>query len=276
MNEAQENAAYYAVITAPVRYDPELSSTAKLLYCEITSLCRKKGYCWSTNDYFTRLYNLSSSTISRLISQLERRGHIRIETVAVATGSERRIYTDIYRVEQVEDVSTEGGTQKAQAPSGGCAKTARGGTQKQQGGVRKNSKQNDYQLNDYSEEDPPCSPPEGDKPAKEQKREPSRPMHTPEAFDKFWEKYPKKKSKQAAIKAWDKLKPDRALCREMYAALMRDIRSPDWSESGGKYIPLFSTWLNGRRWEDEGVDLLLLSQPQDGARGQVKDLEVTL
>ena len=120
MNKAQEDAAYYAVITAPVRYDPELSSTAKLLYGEITSLCKAKGYCWATNSHFAELYNVSESTISRLISQLEKRGHIRVKTVAIATGSERRIYTDVCYAE----AAPEGGTQKQQPPSGGCAKSA--------------------------------------------------------------------------------------------------------------------------------------------------------
>ena len=71
MTKEQESAAYYAVVPAPVRYDPDLSPSAKLLFCEITSLCRAKGYCWATNSYFTQLFNLSASTISRLISQLE-------------------------------------------------------------------------------------------------------------------------------------------------------------------------------------------------------------
>ena len=63
MNQLQEEAAYYAVITAPVRYDPELSSTAKLLYSEITSLCRKKGYCWANNSYFAELYEIGRAHV---------------------------------------------------------------------------------------------------------------------------------------------------------------------------------------------------------------------
>lgn len=278
MNKAQEEAAYYAVITAPVRYDSELSSTAKLLYGEITSLCRAKGYCWATNSHFAELYGVSESTISRLISQLEKRGHIRVKTVAIATGSERRIYTDVCYTE----ATPEGGTQKEQPPSGGCAKSARGGTQKDQGGVRKKSKQNDYQGNDLNE-DSPYSPPEGDaaagdKPAEDRhlaapndrsgswqavqpkstRRDKSAPTHSPEAFDAIWAAYPRKDSRQAAIKAWDKLKPDRPLCRVMYDALKRQCQSAQWAEDGGRYIPMLSTWLNQRRWENQGVDLSLL------------------
>lgn len=158
MTKEQENAAYYAVVPAPVRYDTELSPSAKLLYCEITSLCRSKGYCWATNSYFTQLFDLSESTISRLISQLAKRKHIVIQTVATETGSERRIYTDIFQVERLSAGAPEGGAQKPQAPQGDTQKPQEGGAQKQQGGVRKNRKQNDYQLNDYKD-NPPYSPP---------------------------------------------------------------------------------------------------------------------
>ena len=287
MTTEQENAAYYSVTPAPVRYDPELSPNAKLLYGEITSLCNKRGYCWATNSYFTQLFNLSASTISRLISQLERRGHIVIKTVATETGSERRIFTDVYRVELLSVATPEGGTQKQQAPQGGAQKPQRGDSQKSQGGVRKNRKQNDYQLNDYKENDPPYSPPEGDAPPersepvgklkpKTTRREKSAPSHNPEAFEIFWAGYPRKDDRKAAIRAWDKLKPDRELCRIMYDALKRQRGSEQWAEKNGKFIPMFSSWLNGRKWENQGVDLSLISQPRETSGGaMVYDPEVT-
>ena len=64
-------------------------------------------------------------------------------------------------------------------------------------------------------------------------------------FERFWSAYPprqgKRGGKKAARKAWDKLKPDLALCRRMAAALDRDKRSPQWQEAHGKYIPMAST-----------------------------------
>lgn len=70
---------YYAIIPANVRYDKELPANAKLLYGEITALCNEKGYCWATNAYFSNLYEVHNKSISRLISQLEKKGYIRIE-----------------------------------------------------------------------------------------------------------------------------------------------------------------------------------------------------
>ena len=56
---------------------------------------------------------------------------------------------------------------------------------------------------------------------------------------------------EAAKRAWRKLNPDIALCRVMAEALDRQRKSMDWLKEGGAYIPYPSTWLNGRRWEDE-------------------------
>lgn len=70
------NKNYYAIIPANVRYDKDLSPNAKLLYGEMTALSNEKGYCWATNSYFANLYNVKNETISRLVSQLIKKGYI--------------------------------------------------------------------------------------------------------------------------------------------------------------------------------------------------------
>ena len=114
--------AYYAVIPANVRYDRELRPNAKLLYGELTSLCSSKGYCWATNDYFAQLFDLSVSTVSRLIGQLEDRNYIRCEMASTESGSERRIYAGMFVVTpggyaQKEQDHPVGSTQKEQTPT---------------------------------------------------------------------------------------------------------------------------------------------------------------
>lgn len=73
--------SYYAIIPANVRYDKELPPNAKLLYGEITALCNEKGYCWANNAYFSDLYKIHNKSISRLISQLEKKRYIEIEMI---------------------------------------------------------------------------------------------------------------------------------------------------------------------------------------------------
>lgn len=69
-------------------------------------------------------------------------------------------------------------------------------------------------------------------------------------FESFWRSYPNAKSKAAAFKVWQRLSAeDRAQAVEDVSA--RADGDPDWKRDGGRYVPMASTYLNGRRWEDE-------------------------
>jgi hypothetical protein len=70
-------------------------------------------------------------------------------------------------------------------------------------------------------------------------------------FDRFWAAYPRKTGKDAARKAWNKLKPSEALLEQMLAALAWQVQQPDWLKDGGQFVPHPSTWLNQGRWQDE-------------------------
>ena len=83
------------------------------------------------------------------------------------------------------------------------------------------------------QEIPPYSPPTGD------------------GFAQFWAAYPKKRSKGAARKAWDKLHADPTMQATILQAIERAKQSEDWQKDGGKYIPYPATWLNADGWEDE-------------------------
>lgn len=101
------------------------------------------------------------------------------------------------------------------------------------------------------------------------------PDYWPKSFEIMWAAYPRKDNRKKAIDAWDKLKPNLELCQAMYNALKRQCRDPRWAEEGGKYIPMFSTWLNQRRWENQGVDLSLIqAEPAKRSGGWAPDPEV--
>jgi len=67
---------YYAIISAEVRYDKNLTANAKLLYAEITALLNINGECFATNKYFSNLYSKSTVTISKWVSELVANGYI--------------------------------------------------------------------------------------------------------------------------------------------------------------------------------------------------------
>ena len=75
----------------------------------------------------------------------------------------------------------------------------------------------------------------------------------PDGFAEFWYQYPRKEGKAKAEAAWRRLKPSEATRADIMAALSRAKMTPQWSDDGGRYIPHASTWINGRRWEDEPV-----------------------
>lgn len=86
-----EKPGYYAIIPANVRYDKRLSDKAKLLYGEITCLLQFNNKCFATNFYFSRLYEVTETQISRLISQLVNTGYIETNIEIKPNGSSRLI-----------------------------------------------------------------------------------------------------------------------------------------------------------------------------------------
>ena len=72
-----------------------------------------------------------------------------------------------------------------------------------------------------------------------------------DGFALFWQEYPRKAAKAAALKAWQKLNPSPDLVERILAHVRDHKRSQDWIKDGGQFVPHPATFLNGRRWEDD-------------------------
>lgn len=70
-------------------------------------------------------------------------------------------------------------------------------------------------------------------------------------FEKFWEEYPKKKSKGAARKAFENAIKKGITVDVLIDAVIRQRCGSQWTKDNGQYIPYPATWLNQERWEDE-------------------------
>ncbi len=90
----------------------------------------------------------------------------------------------------------------------------------------------------------------------EKRREDKQPPISPDggqAFAEFYAAYPNKVAKPAALKAWNKIKPDELTIALIRSALEVAKVSDAWLRDKGQFIPHPATWLNQRRWEDKPV-----------------------
>lgn len=86
----------------------------------------------------------------------------------------------------------------------------------------------------------------------EEKRREVKPLAQNE-FARFWEVYPKRKSRGSAEKAFAKLRPSEQLLQTILIAVERAKTSTEWLREAGKYIPYPASWLNAKGWLDESL-----------------------
>ncbi len=68
-------------------------------------------------------------------------------------------------------------------------------------------------------------------------------------FNEFWAAYPRKVDKVNGFKAFKKCCKNRKMLETLLSALENHKKTEQWKNP--KLIPHASTWLNGRRWEDD-------------------------
>lgn len=225
--------SYFAIITGPLLDNRALAANAKLLYASITSLTDSRGYCWASNKYLADRFGWGERTVTRLVAQLQEQGFIRTAmALNKETGQmERQIYIGNEAAEGVAKIGDPG-----QNWRGGVAKTGEA----------------IYMLNKKEEYIPPKAPQGGQRGKREPKETADWKPERFEAFWKFYRTHVRGEDRQAAIRAWDKLRPDDALIARIGRALETQVASESWQAGYGK--PYASTYLNRRRWEDvEGL-----------------------
>lgn len=85
-------------------------------------------------------------------------------------------------------------------------------------------------------------------------------------FDAFYDLFPRKQgvSKQAALKAWNRIDPDIFVTKKIMDRLREHIAG-EWAGKEAQFIPHPATWLNQRRWEDgENAPLPQAADPTEG------------
>lgn len=84
-----------------------------------------------------------------------------------------------------------------------------------------------------------------------------------ELFNRFWNAYPKKKSKGNAEKWFTKNKPSEELVNTMIEKISLLKNTEQWKKEDGQFIPYPTTWLNAKGWEDEILEDDLIETKED-------------
>ncbi len=74
----------------------------------------------------------------------------------------------------------------------------------------------------------------------------------PDAFEQFWQDYPKprRKGKFEARRAWTAMRPNADTVTRIMRSLAAWKASLDWRKQDGKFVPWPQKFLNRRRWEE--------------------------
>lgn len=92
-----------------------------------------------------------------------------------------------------------------------------------------------------------------------------------ERFDRFWDEYPRHEKKKDARKAFGTLNVTDELLEQMLDAVRRQKASKQWQDA--QYIPMPTTWLHGRRWEDEPMKVQKPQGRLDGLKALLEQTE---
>ena len=226
----------YTVLPNALLRDPRLSIKAKGLACLTLSL--PPGWEYSVAG-LASICGCGRDLIRGALKELEQAGYLSREQIHDGNGkfgSCRYVMCDESACPE-EPLEAPVGVPLSDFPS-----TGKPTTEKPLTG-------NPTELNkEISSKDLSISPkaPQGGRRSREPKEAPD---WKPERFTKLWAYYPRGEAKQAAIRAWDKLRPSDELIDTMAQALKRQVASEGWKQGIG--IPYLSTWINQKRWTDE-------------------------
>lgn len=297
-----EKPGFWAILPADVRYDEELSSTAKLLYAEISALQKAKGFCYARNSYFAEVFGISERTAQRTIRELEQRGYISIQIARGADGDLVRLM----RVEVNPSVSLTAaaspctGETKAGAPQTTDEELLAGQDTEAELEHQNGSPTGDMEsedmasceengqnchgvtnlsggdknvvegvtkmspMNNTSNNKTSNTPLKPPQGGKRTRRQKTTPNHKPERFEAFWAYY------RRVGRGENRQGAVRAWDRlsppdELIDRMAKALKRQSKSEDWqrGIGIPYAATWLNNARWEDE------IGMPQADTPGPV-------
>ncbi len=218
-----------------------LGWTEKIILSEILAFS-KQNECYATNEHFSKLLKIRKDSVSRTICKLVKQGYLN-STMKYKTNKKEVLQRILKLNEKIPldkniDVSL---CSNADTSTHECQSTI--GTQafdpSAQMPNRKYNINNNKKINDtYAQSG-----------VQIENRIQNETIL--EKFERFYNAYPKKKSRGKALNWFKKHRPESSLVDTMLESLEKQKLTIDWQKQNGRYIPYPATWLNARGWENE-------------------------
>jgi DNA-binding transcriptional MocR family regulator len=192
----------------------------KLVLIKLADNANDQGECWPSYQHIADQCEIGRSTVKLHIRELEKAGYLRREYRRKGELNQSNLF----------HLSLDGGA--ANALGGGAGDNPPGAGDNPGGGAGA-APRTSHPSEPVKEPKPVCE------------------TDPQEGFAVFWKLYPRKVQKAKAKAAWEKLAVTPEMFTVITAALARQVTSIDWLKSNGQFIPHPTSWLNGKRWEDE-------------------------
>ncbi|XXQ55631.1 helix-turn-helix domain-containing protein [Xenophilus aerolatus] len=235
---------------------------AKAVLISLADMANDEGYCWPSIDRLCERTCYGRTAVIEAIAWLETRGVVR----ANRTNGRKTTYwvmPDKYQPEAAgpePDVPTS--PLVAQAPNQSATRTGTppgpvrhaNGTSPPRGRVPVRPADTNRHLTVKEPSSPPTPPADAGGGLAPIVKPVDAGADAGVGFEAVWAVYLRHTAEARARRQWARLNPDAALRARILAAVVAQAAGSEWQrlvrEDKRHLIPMLSTWLHGRRWED--------------------------
>lgn len=210
-----------------------LGWTEKLLLSEVYTLSYQKE-CYANNEHFSALLSITKESVSRIISKLIRIGYLNSEIKYKE--NTKQVERRILKVNWNFVINKNDNTPMQNCNYPPCENDNDLPTKMLK---KEYNIENNREINNIYAQN--CA----------QTKNGVQDETIIERFKRFYNAYPKKKSRGKALSWFKTHKPKSSLVNTMIESLEKQKLTLDWQKQNGRYIPYPATWLNASGWENE-------------------------
>ncbi|WP_418145464.1 helix-turn-helix domain-containing protein [Variovorax paradoxus] len=224
----------------------QMRPPAKAVLMSLADMANDEGFCWPSLERICERTCFGRTAVIDAISSLEVSGVVRADRT---NGRKTTYWVEPAKfTANAVDNSPDPSATRTGTPDGPVRHADSTGTPR---GLNRSATRTLTVKNRQETKTPqPPADAGGERDAMQLPAKPDAGANADGGFDAAYRRYPKKKAEPRARRAWNKLAPNPALQLRIIAAIEAQARTEDWQREGGRYVPMFSSWLHGERWRD--------------------------